>query len=384
MRSVTGLLMVLVLCAATAAADGPFQYGRWTPVAIYADGVDAARLEVWTTGAVSKVQLYSGTTTVVGSLNDSGIDGDRVAGDGVWTIDGFTRTALGLEMIPGMTVTGFDIHITTGGVTSKHDAPSLGLVNRTNLAVTKVTADVFRTKWGAFFVDRAGAYFDGKMPVCDVRCGKGNELAFREFYKYFPDTFDFLVIMPFTPIYRPVTFAENVPYFVPVRSKVRNIGVPLEDRGAGFGSSAKLKGVIYHSFGYGAILDHEIGHAWGIRIGETLGFSGATSKYGTTYGWHFAAYSNQVGQMAAFPHLRLTDNGDGTWKAEQVMDRETKATYSPLELYLMGMIPPEQVPTSTPMTSMRSWRRMAASVSRPGPIPRRSSRSDSSSSRTGP
>jgi hypothetical protein len=339
-------VLVLVITAPLVTADdGRMLYSRWTPVAIYADGVSSATLEVWTEGDIDSVSLRSGSVQF-GELHDDGLDGDRVAGDDIWTISGITRGTK-RDVIPGAGMYGFNVDVTPrNGAMESTGIGGIGLPDRTRQKVKKVAKNVYRGKWGAFLIDKKGEFFDGEIPLCNVRCGKGNEKVFQTFFKYFPDKFDFLVVMPFTPVFRPDEYTENVPYFVPVRNNVRNIGIEVFDDGAEFGSKKKLKGVIYHSFGCGAILDHEIGHAWGIRIGEAQGlkFSGNDCAYHNTYGWHISEYSNQVGQMAAFPQLDLKSNGDGTYKVTQVGDRETDATYAPLTLYLMGMIPPEDVP----------------------------------------
>lgn len=328
-------------------SDSPYRYARWTPAVIYADGKTSARLEVWTSGGVKSMYLSSANTNI-GDLNDDGVDGDRKAGDNIWTLDGYTRSWAGY-MFSDHGVRGNDIVLErSNGKTEQHSLPSLGVVKQLNEKATKVRKNVYATKWVVFLIDKRGKLLGGKLPVCDVKCGKGNEKVFQTFYKAYPDKFDFLTVFPACTIYRPSDLAENVPYCVPVQNKVKNIGVPIFNDTKKFGSKRKLQAIIYHSFGYGAILDHEIGHNWGIRIGEAQGFSGATSKYGNAYGWHYSPYSNQCGQMAAFPHLIVEDNGDGTYKVTKfdtgVGKELSDQLYTPLTLYQMGLIPPEEVP----------------------------------------
>lgn len=349
MRSDRVLLIALILCISmplVMADDGQLVYHRWSPVAIYPDGETSATLEVKVEGNVESIRLASGNTQY-GELNDDGTNGDRKANDGIWTIAGVTHNSY-REWIPGASLRGFDVWVKPkGGEEARTGIGGLAISLKHKQKVTKVAKDVYRTKWGAFLIDEKGEFFDGKMPICNVRCGKGNEKVFQKFFEYFPDKYDFLVVMPFMPVFRPgEEYVENVPYFVPVRNKIRNIGIEVFDNGADFGSKKKLKGVIYHSFGYGAILDHEIGHAWGMRLGEAqgLGFSGNNAPYHYTSGWHFSPYTNQVGQLGMFPQLEVKKNGDGTYKVTKMSDRETEATYSPLELYCMGLIPPEDVP----------------------------------------
>lgn len=334
------LLTLLVCISFTYADEKPYRYARWTPGVIYPDGKTTTSLEVWINGNVKSVSLFGKY-----ALNDDGVKGDKKAGDGIWTLNEYSKDFMGVELIPGASVSGSEVEITiTGGAVKKYHLPSLGVAKKVKNRIKKAGPDAYYGKWAAFIIDKDGTLLDGKMPLCDVKCGKGNQEVFRRFYKYFPDDFDFLIIMPAVPIYRPNDLAENTPYFVQVRNNIKGIGIETINKGADFGSAKKLKGIIYHSFSYGSILDHEIGHNWGAWIGDALGFSGYDSDYHKTYGRHFTQYSNLVGHLAAFPQLKLEDNGDGTYKATEMWDQKTDHKYSPLTLYCMGLVPPSEVP----------------------------------------
>jgi hypothetical protein len=330
------------------AEESAVDYARWTPAIIYCDGVDSTKVEVYLKKSVQAVKLYTGSTFIA-DLNDSGTNGDAKAGDNVWTANGITSTSSYFRAGDYGTF-GYSLKITSSGGATEvfNDMPSLGIVKKQRTQSWKVKKNVYASRYSLFLIDKKGVFLDGKLPICAVYCGNSNKKVFQEFYKYYKDSFDFVVVMPVCTIYRPVDMAENVPYCVPVQNKVQNIGVPIFDDTAEFGSKGRLKSVIYHSFGYGAILDHETGHNWGIRIGEALGFTGATCKYYDAYGWHYTPYANLPGQMGAFPQLELTDNGDGTYKAVKYSTgadyTETDRGYSLLTLYLMGLVDPSDVP----------------------------------------
>jgi len=313
-------------------------YTRWIPSVIYADGKTKTRLEAWTDpGAkIKSIKLRTGSSNI-GELNDDGVNGDRIAGDGIWTYGGFT-SSYAAYWFGTHNPSGFSLDVEsknrTDGIT-QYQTASLGKVRKLNMKAVKVKRNVWATKWALFLIDKKGKLLDGKIPLCDIHCGKGNELVFRKFFEVFKDRFHFLAVMPVTNVYNPTNFSENVPYFVQAKNNIQNIGMQIYNNTANFGSKGKLEGVIYHSFGYGAILDHEVGHNWGIYIGDTLGFSS---------GSHYAAYCNLGGQMGMHPQLKLEDNGDGTYKATKVWDQPTERFYSPLTLYLMGLIPPSEVP----------------------------------------
>ena len=329
-------------------ADSVVSYARWTPAVIFGDGSDKTKLEVYFKSSVRKVKLYTGSSFIA-DLNDDGEDGDARAGDNIWTVGGLTKNAYSYQM-GDYGIYGYNVKITRHGGSEEtyNNLPSLGLVKRQKTKSWKVKRNVYASRYTLFLIDKQGRFLDGKLPLCAVYCGKSNKQVFREFYKYYNDKFDFLTVMPVCTIYRPNDYAENVPYCVPVQNKVRNIGVPIFDDTAEFGSKGRLQSIVYHSFGYGAILDHEVDHNWGIKIGDALAFSGANCQYGQTYGWHYSPYSTLTGQMAAFPHLELSDNGDGTYNVKKYSYGGdygmTDRCYSKLTLYLMGLVPPDDVP----------------------------------------
>ena len=321
-----------------------FKYARWTPGVIHIDNGSSAKIEVWTKGDIDAMELKSGSTSF-GFLNDDGLDGDKKAGDDIWTFKGFKREYANL-WFPGFNCYGTSVKITrTNGNVEEMPLPSLGMAEKKNYKATKVKKNFYITKYAAFLVDRKGKYLGGKLPLVTLSCGRGNQEAFKTFYTVYPDVFDILAIMPSVAVYHPDDFSENVPYCVPVSNKVKNIGIPIFDNTAEFGSKGKLRAVVYHSFGNPSIFDHEWGHAWGVRIGEAVGFSGFNNKYhGGNNGWHYTSYANLVGQMGSLPQLKLENNGNGTYKVTKIWDEAEDHPYTPLTLYQMGLIPSSQVP----------------------------------------
>ena len=189
----------------------------------------------------------------------------------------------------------------------------------------------------AFFIQDSGhEVFDG-YPLSGIDCGDANEAAYRKLYSVFPDVFDFATLMPGMQLLQRESLGENVPYSVPVSNRVRNIGLPLFDRTATFGSSGRLMNAVFNSFGCIEILTHELGHTWGMALGRGLGLSG---------GAHWSDHSDINGQMSGYFFSQdlvgsFSNNGDGTWRL--VRNAEV-IPYSPLELYAMGLLPPSEVP----------------------------------------
>jgi hypothetical protein len=197
------------------------------------------------------------------------------------------------------------------------------------------------TAYAFFIEDNLNEVFED-YPVAGLYCGKGNYEAFQKFYRVMPDDFDFTLLVPGMQMLLPGSHAENTPYDVLVSNAVENIGVDIMDDSAKFGSAGRLKSMIYHSFGMLDIFDHEVMHTWGAGIGWSLGLLEHDGNQS-----HWNHMSDIAGQLGAFYFSssgdvgRFVYNGEGTWHL--VSNREVPP-YSPLELYVMGLIPPEEVP----------------------------------------
>jgi hypothetical protein len=197
----------------------------------------------------------------------------------------------------------------------------------------------------AFFIQDTNHEVMDNYPVANVHCGTSNYQAYRKLYSVLPDDFDFALVTPGLQIFRPNDLAENVPYDVTVSNAVQHIGMPISDNTAKFGSAGRLKSVIYESFGDIQIFDHEVAHTWGAAIGQSLGLLSNGSS-GETQG-HWNALADIQGQLGAYyfdpsgavGHFAY--NGDGTW---HLISNGVNEPYSPLELYIMGFMPSDEVP----------------------------------------
>ena len=314
---------------------------------------------VWCDATTNKTDLFKVEIHIVNLANvtgvsleadkdyqlfDDGTHGDLAAGDNVWTLSDISMFCwIGPD---GISTPSFQLHVTLnesrkltnmylvsfGAVSSyfKGNFPSVDLGN-----------GLSATKYAFFILDSQHEVMDS-YPVANVFCGTTNYMAFRKLYSVFPDMFDTAIVTPAMTLFHPLTFGENVPYEVPVKNEVQHIGMPLVDKTSEFGSAGRLKSVIYHSFGDVAIIDHEIAHTWGATIGLGLGllqqrdfehWDELTDIGGQLGAYYFSDDGQYIG------HFK--DNGDGTWRL--VANSEVEK-YSPLELYIMGFISPDQVP----------------------------------------
>ncbi|NPA31253.1 MAG: hypothetical protein GXO37_04565, partial [Chloroflexi bacterium] len=338
-------------------AAAPFQeefpqsqaWARATPSVVWCG--DRATLEVHIVGRsdVVGVQLTNRGETDRFTLYDDGTHGDPVAGDGVFTLadaqlycDPRRLEASGGT---GLWVGFLRVRLRDGRELGNNYGLQVGLVHpryRGTFQVHDFGQGLSATAYAFFIQDAHHEVFD-HYPVATVYCGKSNFAAYRKLYSVLPDAFDFAVVMPGEQLVRPGDFAENVPYEVGVSNQVRHIGMPIFDHTARFGSAGRLKAAIYLSFASLDIFDHEIAHTWGAGLGADLGLI----QEGKAGRFHWNALSDIGGQLGAYYFApngevgHFAYNGDDTWRW---VPNTTVEPYAPLELYMMGLIPPEEVP----------------------------------------
>jgi hypothetical protein len=203
----------------------------------------------------------------------------------------------------------------------------------------------------AFFIEDPKGEVIGSFPLANVMCGVTNFMAYRKLYSVLPDAFDFALVTPGLQVFRPGDFVENIPYAINVSNRVENIGMKIFDNTKMYGSAGRLKTVIYDSFGYLDVVDHEILHAWGTDLGKSLGLIDTDSIFdGFTFEGHWNEYTDIGGQLQYFyvdsiyGSGHFTSNGNGTWTFTDKIKGNMNQPYSPLELYIMGLIPPKEVP----------------------------------------
>jgi hypothetical protein len=296
---------------------------------------------------VVEVEVTNSTAENI-TLYDDGTNGDAIAGDNV-----FTNSSVLLDCSPDRLLRkggterwwgGLRVRLDDGTQTGHDYGITAGLVHPDFKDVFEIVDfgnGLSATAYAFFIEDSQNEVFDD-YPVAELYCGRGNYNAFLKFYSVMPDDFDFTLLMPGMQMLKPNGFGENTPYDVLVTNAVQNIGIDILDNSAFFGSDGRLKSMIYHSFGSLSIFDHEIGHSWGPAIGYSLGLlehPGNQSHWnrmtdiGGQMGYFFVDPGGEAGKFAY--------NGDDTWHL--VSNREIPP-YSPLELYVMGLIPPEEVP----------------------------------------
>lgn len=158
----------------------------------------------------------------------------------------------------------------------------------------------------------------------------------RQVYARYADNADFLLLIAnrrHIPASTPI-----LGYQYRVKNAVRGLGVPTFNGGAPFGTR-HLQGVLYFprwtAFWRAPFL-HEFAHQW------------ANDALPTTEAGHFGTCSGGS-QLGGFTHLNTT--GPRTYRGLNARNEPfgtasngNHVPYSALELYLMGLLPPQHVP----------------------------------------
>lgn len=165
------------------------------------------------------------------------------------------------------------------------------------------------------------------------------------FYEDFEDDYEYLQVLMLRDL--GVFFA----FYQPMANDIRGIGYDSVTPSERFDLSrdTRIEGYIFMNYvGYWQenpasgryVFNQELGHRWGSFINidheeignkELLGRDDAHWSF-----WYHTPNSPMEGNT-------WVDQGDGTWRT----DHQASSTYSDLDLYLMGLIGPEEVDTQT-------------------------------------
>ena len=166
------------------------------------------------------------------------------------------------------------------------------------------------------------------------------------FYEFFKDEFDFLMVVPALPDRKLDSESFSGAYYNRVSNDVEGIGLSIFSRASLYGSAGQLQGMIFFAFGWWERSEnsrftaelplHELMHRWANHIVRTTDPSH----------WGFSSANGSIG---GFDIAKLVDLGDGRYSIRDAKGKQPYPTgglrpYSPVELYLAGFIPPEEVP----------------------------------------
>lgn len=189
--------------------------------------------------------------------------------------------------------------------------------------------------------------FDGKNPDGTYNDQPRKAIA-TEYFKNHADT-DFLVFLSTFDYAMPEATAQG--FYTPVKNDTQGINQAIINNTAAFGSPGRLQGTIdlgnistLAANPYGpkldetlTVLNHELMH----RFGSYVRFKNQDGTLNTALlGKDSAHWSYLLDSKGSLMYGNgWKNNGDGTFTATA-----KQSAYSPLDLYLMGMIPKDQVP----------------------------------------
>ncbi len=171
----------------------------------------------------------------------------------------------------------------------------------------------------------------------------------QEYYKTHNDDIDFLVIFSTFDYAMPDADTQGV--YMPVKNDTIGINQAVFDNSTYYGSNSKLQGTIdmgnvsvLAANPYGeqlnqtlTVLSHEFAHRFGAYVRYKLPDNSLSTALLGKDNSHWSYLLDSQGSVMY--GNGWSDNGDGTFTSTTIMN-----SYSPIDLYLMGMIPKDQVP----------------------------------------
>lgn len=196
-------------------------------------------------------------------------------------------------------------------------------------------------------VMEASGSFDTNNQDGSLNTFPRQEIA-RSFIRNHSDDYDFLVLLTTFPVTMPTSETKGL--YTAIKNNVQGIGQNIFDNSSLFGSQGKLQGVVDLGDITAlvtnqtaeeidqklTVLAHELMHRWGAYVRYQQAGSSSTALLGEDLShWSYLLDSS----ASVMYGNSWQNNGDGTYTATGIWNR-----YSDLDLYLMGMIPKEQVP----------------------------------------
>jgi hypothetical protein len=325
------------------------------PGVIRNDGIDTFCVEVDVNGAVSNVVMdvwpgilsHSGQTSI--TLRDDGLQGDRVAHDFIYTSELLrfditplwsfaqhyrhdTNSPAGLDIYDVGPVT---ITETGGQQNGFLHSPQVGLL-RSDIPLVETIVLSSNVIISPHLINVRGTNLSVQKFARSFTLGTADLTPL--IYSVLPDAFDFFICFS---TYR----IERLPYNNGANFNAgvhRNVKVDFTGTGQGFmdntaiyGSGGRLLGLngldCYDRGLLSYNCAHEILHQWGSYL----------SAFPISDGQHYNPRSN-VGSLLG-GHA-WTTNGDDTWSLHCEEGRSGATHAAPLDKYLMGLIPGNQVP----------------------------------------
>ena len=353
------LFILFYLCTAEVLAAVKVLRNGFVPLAVYADGKQETRLEVeLDTGEKPPNSVYVITLTellVDGALSnmvlllDDGTYGDRIAGDHVYTHGGIRipedfllkyplkdrdRRVDTIQFLQNLNVPTAGSGTVESIPFDSNSGPTLGVVDPNyRVAIYPVASDI-RMSDRVVNLQVDSSFSDSFLqPGLVLAENSLYNRALRRFYEVFRDDYDFIFILPQSSV--PGAAAD----FTLIANEARGVGLEVGINSAGqVGSAGRLQGVARVPLEPQGPFLQMMMRQWGVYLDPKFGFG--EPIYAGSWG-----LSGVNGILGGFDPATLRNNGNGTVDVDffQPAGSGDSKPYSPLELYLAGMLPPEFV-----------------------------------------
>jgi hypothetical protein len=307
-----------------------------TPITVSVTAAPEAGITYYVTCFVE--HLYPGQSPVTAQLFDDGTHGDVTAGDRVWTATLNFAAPQGQLRLYQNTIDALEFQFEGRNSRNQYVAPATGYVHVSQLGIVREDQVAARV---ALANDVVASSHVVNIRSSALTASQDAQAIGKRFYQLFADDFDFLTLYRLNRTAGIAGGGVNLHWIGGL-----NLDRPTA-RASSYGSAGRLMGVVSQR---SALLSreflHEFGHFFGFYYNNSaLDLSGSRGM-----GFH-GNTSDQTGQMQAGDYLWQLASGSYLL-TEQAPEGSTyqENNYSPLELYMMGLVPPDAV---APMTFLR-------------------------------
>ena len=199
----------------------------------------------------------------------------------------------------------------------------------------KIHLESLQVPWEAANEPIVLRQFDDRVTVVGapdfLDYGPSLDTLVKSFLQHYGDVADFLVVVTDLPFDDP-RYGHTAGWYVDVRNSVGGIGKRIFSGARVYGERLKgfIRLTVFDPRFFQETLRHEIMHAWANFIVDA--------------GRPHWGFSSANGVLGGFDPGQLVELGDGRYTAGHFHPHGNDLPYRPMELYLAGLIPPEEVP----------------------------------------
>jgi len=237
----------------------------WSPEVIFNDGVESTWFEVRLT-SVFKAAFFASDLI---RLFDDGTQGDRIAGDGIYSRGGITASgALRHDGGTHQTLrTNRFFTFNDGGVLARSMEVGVSIVDasqRGRVAITDLGGGRFATSHALFIVDD-GTIFPG-YPAINAKAATDVCLACEALITQFGDIFDFIMLQGVDVLPGDLGNQGTLAFHGPRQNEAEGIGLDVFSQNVGPETfpDGRLRGTTFNNAPSGSPLTHEIMHQFAV------------------------------------------------------------------------------------------------------------------------